>query len=179
MPLVLIGAAMSFYGQYQSALNQSAAEAANAKFYDAQAQYALQGEFRQSAITDQEYAARKGSQISAYGAGGADVSGSAANTVAATMADHIQELTAIQRKGQLDYQFAIGRADQAGNDSAALQSPVNPLMKTAGTVLTSAASSRMTGNPSRATTTGNYAGDAGDNNNIGWIQGGYQSGGYS
>jgi len=111
--LMAAGTALQVYGQYQANMAQSQQEFANAEFYKAQADFARAAQFREASIASREYEFRKGAQISAYAKGGVDISGSAAATLADTLASKVEELAAIKRKGELDYSLAIARSRQS------------------------------------------------------------------
>ena len=88
LPLFLMaaGTALQVYGQYKANMDQAEAEIQNSIFYEKQAQFALQSQFRQEALASREYEFRKGAQLSAYGKGGVDISGTAGGVVAETLA---------------------------------------------------------------------------------------------
>jgi hypothetical protein len=147
VPLVLMaaGTALQVYGNLKANYDQAQAELQNAKFYEDQAQFALDAQFRAESITARNYEARKGAQISAYAKGNVDLSGSAAVTIAETVAEKAEELSAIQKKGAMDFKLARARSRMASQHAADLQDPMNNLMQASGTVLTNAASYKAAG----------------------------------
>ncbi len=137
--LMAAGTAIQVYGQYQVNMMQAQAEIANAQFYAVQAEYARAAQFRQAAIAGDEYAARKGAQVSGYAKGNVDISGSAASVVASTLAQGVEEQVAIRQKGELDYKLAILRSRQSIQQAETLGSLQYNLLQGGGTVLRSAA----------------------------------------
>lgn len=122
LALMAVGTALQIYGQYSANQAQSEQERQNAEFYDEQAKFAREAMFRQSAIASQEYEFRKGAQFSAYAKGGVDISGSAAVVLADTLANKVEELTAIKRKGGMEVKLAHMRANQSRDQADTLSS---------------------------------------------------------
>jgi len=139
MALMAAGTALQVFGQYQANMAQAQAELLNAEFYGKQADFAKESEFRQSTIASNEYEMRKGAQLSAYGKGGVDISGSASMVVANTLAAKVEELNAIKLKGSLEYSLAKSRSRQSSAQAAMLQSLDYNLVQAGGTVLGNAA----------------------------------------
>ncbi len=137
IPFVLMaaGTALQVAGQYQANMAQAKAELQNADYYRAQADFVRQAQFRQADITAREYTARKGLQVSAYAKGNVDLSGSAATVVAATLAEQVEELTAIKQKGELDYKLAIMRSRQSTQQAETLSSFEYNFFQSGGTLL--------------------------------------------
>jgi hypothetical protein len=147
VPLVLMaaGTALQVYGNLKANYDQAQAELQNAKFYEEQAQFSLDAQFRAESITARNYESRKGAQISAYAKGNVDLSGSAAVTIAETVAEKAEELSAIQKKGAMDFKLARARSRMAEAHARELQDPMNNLMQAGGTALTNAASYKAAG----------------------------------
>lgn len=141
VPFVLMaaGTALQVFGQYKANMDQAAAEIQNAKFYEWQANFAKEAQFRQAELASAQYEFRKGAQLSAYGKGGVDISGSAAGVIAETAAAKISELIAIKRKGDLEFNLASARARQSRGRAEQLQSLEYNLLQGGTTVLSSAA----------------------------------------
>ncbi len=137
--LMAAGTALQIFGQYQANMAQAKQELANAAFYKAQAEFAKESEFRQADIAAKEYEFRKGAQISAYAKGGVDISGSAAGVVSQTLADKVSELTAIKRKGAIEYRLAMSRSKASTSMANTLQSFEYNFLQAGGTALTAAA----------------------------------------
>lgn len=147
VPLVLMaaGTALQIYGNLKANYDQSQAELANAKFYEDQAEFAREAQFRAEAITSRQYEARKGAQISAYAKGNVDISGSAALVIAETLAEKAEELTAIQKKGDIEFRLAMARSRMATSNAQQLVDPVNNILQAGSTLLTSAAKYKEAG----------------------------------
>ena len=168
VPLLLaVGTGMQIFGQLQANMAQARQEIENAKFYEEQAKFALEAMHRQEDIASRQYEARKGAQVSAYAKGGVDLSGSAALTIAETVAQKAEELSAIKRKGELDYKLAKLRARSSQAQGEMLQSTEYNFMQAGGTALTAYAQAGAPGfgkGKTGATTgghsfsSGNYAG---------------------
>lgn len=137
--LMATGTALQVFGQYRANLDQAQAELENEQFYEWQANFAKQAQFRQADLASAQYEFRKGAQLSAYAKGGVDISGSAAGVVAETAAAKIAELNAIKRKGDLEYGLAIARARQSAGRAEQLQSFSYNALQAGTTVLGSAA----------------------------------------
>lgn len=141
IPLILMaaGTALQVIGQYQANMDQAQAELQNAQFYQRQADFAKQAEYRAASLANREYSYRKGAQISAYAKGGVDLSGSASSVVAETAAQKIEELNAIKLKGNLEYSLAHQRSLQSSDKAAMLQDFTYNAMQAGGTILTNLA----------------------------------------
>lgn len=136
MALMATGAALQIWGQYSANQAQAEQERQNAAFYDEQAKFAQESALRQSALASQEYEFRKGAQFSAYAKGGVDISGSAAVVLADTLANKVNELNAIKRKGEMEVKLARMRGAQSSDQADMLSSPGYNLLQTSGTLLT-------------------------------------------
>ncbi len=137
VPLILMaaGTALQVFGQMKANQDQAQAELANARFYEQQAQFSLTAMYRQEDITSRQYESRRGAQVSAYAKGNVDLSGSAAITIAETVAQKAEELQAVRAKGELDFHLARARARSAVALAGELTDPMNNLMQAGGTVL--------------------------------------------
>jgi hypothetical protein len=144
LPLFLMaaGTALQVYGQYKANMDQAEAEIQNSIYYEKQAQFALQSQFRQEDLAKREYEFRKGAQVSAYGKGNVDISGSAAGVVAETLAQKVEELNAIKQKGTMEFTLARSRSQQSQKQADTLRSFEYNALQAGGTIL---------GNASRAT----------------------------
>lgn len=138
--LMAAGTALQVFGQYKANMDQADAEMQNAQFYGKEADFALESQFRQSALTSREYEYRAGAQTSAYAKGGVDVgSGSAATTQAATLSQKMLELNAIEKKGNMEFTLARLRQHNAENMATTLRDPFTNILQGGTTVLTNAA----------------------------------------
>jgi hypothetical protein len=140
IPLILMaaGTAMQIVGNLQANRAQAEKELANAAFYKEQAKFAEDAMFRQSDIAARNYEQRKGAQLSSYAASGVDISGSAAITIAETVAQKSEEIQAIYKKGELDTRLALSRARSSEAMAATLNDPMYNLMQGGGSALTMA-----------------------------------------
>ncbi len=141
IPLVLmaVGTALQVAGGYKANLDQAEAELRNEAFYKKQATLSTAAAFREMHIAGVRYTATKGAQLSAYAKGGVDISGSAAEVIASTLADKVDEIESIRLKGTMDYTLAMSRARLSGSTAASLRDPVNNLLQAGGTVMGAAA----------------------------------------
>lgn len=139
LALVAAGAAMQMYGQYQANMAQAENERQNAEMYRKQAQMVLEAQWRQESISRTNYAQAVGAQYSAYAKGGVDISGSASSTIAGTIAQGINEISAIRKKGALDYELARMRGVQSDTTAGTLSSSGYNLTQAAATTLSAAA----------------------------------------
>lgn len=143
VPMALMGAgvALQLVGQWSANMSRAQAETQNAKYYEEEAQYARFSQYRQAQITAQNYAYKISLQGSAAAKGGVDVgSGSILNTLAETAANQVLELNAVKRKGDLDYELANARSEQANDQAGTYGSLSYNLFQAGGTALTSYAS---------------------------------------
>ena len=108
IPLVLMmaGTAMQMIGQYSGNMAQAAQEKQNAKFYAEQAHYAQISALRAETLAEFSYTNKLGQQLGAYASGGVDSSGSASITMGGTIANMLDEVFSIRRKGEMDVKLA-------------------------------------------------------------------------
>jgi len=129
----------------QISANMKAAEAArnNSKWYEEQAQLAIQSMHRQMRITETQYAQALGTQTSAYARGGVDTgSGSALGVLAGTLANGIEELAAVRKKGEMDIKLARSRSLLEADQAQQLGSFGANAMQAAGTFMTNYANTQ-------------------------------------
>ena len=137
IPAVLMaaGTAIQILGQVGANLQQSIAERANQRFYQAQADYAQESALRAERLAGFDYAYKIGQQIGDFAASGVDISGSASITIGGTLANEIGEVAAIRKKGALDMALARMRGNQAGQNADLLGSPGFNIMQGATTLI--------------------------------------------
>lgn len=134
--LMVAGTVIQTLGNLAGNSEQAAAERRTAQFFYKQAQFARHAMARELHIAERNYAYRLGSQISAIAKGGADVgSGSAVNTLAATVAAKLDELVAIRRKGELDIELARLRGEGSEKTSNTLSSLSYNILQGATTIV--------------------------------------------
>jgi hypothetical protein len=85
----------------------------NADFYREQRNFAAISAIRAKALSELDYTTKIGAQKSAYAAGGVDLSGSAEVTVGGTVKAMLDELRAIELKGDIETKLAGLRASQS------------------------------------------------------------------
>lgn len=129
VPFALIGMGMQLAGTLMANYSQAKSELRNAKFFQEQADFAREAMFRQEDIANSNYAKLTGVQLSAYAKGGVDISGSAASVISSTMARRVEEITAIRRKGEIEYKLAYMRGRDASDKAAQLQDPFYNLLQ--------------------------------------------------
>lgn len=115
--LMVAGTALQIVSGWAANMDASFQEAKNAAFYREQANYAAVAALRAKVIAENDYTNKVGTQIGAYASGGVDISGSAAITVGGTVKNALDEMRAIELKGQLDTKLAAMRAS-ASQDKA-------------------------------------------------------------
>lgn len=138
VPLILMaaGTVMQMGGQYAANMEQARLEKQNAKFYEEQAEFARVAAMRQEAIAGFEYTHRIGEQIGNYAASGVDAgSGSAAITIGGTVANALNEIWSIKKKGDIETKLARLRGVQSADTAKMLSSGGYNLMQGAGTLL--------------------------------------------
>lgn len=134
--IMVAGTTLSLIGQYNSNLSQAEQERQNAAFYEDQAQFARLSTARAEALASFDYSFKMGSQIGAFAASGIDVgSGSAAITIGGSIKQAVDELFAIKKKGELDFNLARMRGNIAGENAALLSSAGYNLMQAGATAL--------------------------------------------
>jgi hypothetical protein len=138
LPLVLMaaGTALQIAGQYSANLAQAQSELANAAFYREQANFARESMFRETDLAERRYEQVRGSQVGAYAYGNVDLSGSAAMTIAGTVAAKFSELQAIRDKGNLDIKLAVLRGNKSAELAGTLQDAGYNTMQAGRTLLT-------------------------------------------
>jgi hypothetical protein len=137
--LMAAGTALQVVGAYNANVAQAKAEIMNADYYDKQASFALAAQFRQESLANHEYEMRKGAQIGAYAKGGVDLAGSASTNIAETLSQKVEELTAIKRKGDLEFSLANSRGLQSRGQADTLTSFQYNGTQAASTILTNVA----------------------------------------
>lgn len=138
--LLAIGAGMKLYSDYTGNLAQASSEIQNSQFYDIQGRYALEAMSREATLSRRKYAAGLGSQVTSYAKSGVSLSqGSSLGVLANTVAQQVEELQAIKRKGDIESSLAFGRASQARDVAGRLKDPFYNLLQASGTVLTTVA----------------------------------------
>lgn len=160
--LMAAGTALQIFGNLKANYAQADAEEQNAKYYREQAEFVQDSMFREGEIAASRYEARKGQQISAIARGGADLSGSAAAIVANTIAQKADELKAIKRKGELDYNLAVLRARNSENSAKELRDPMTAILQGATILTKNLASNAEAGNMIFSSLGGSVRGNSGD-----------------
>lgn len=138
IPLVLMaaGTAMQIAGKYAANIDRAAAELQNAQWYNEQAKMYIEATERAKDITAKKYANAYGRQLGAAAKGGLNVGyGSIVDILAETTASRIEELAAVQRKGDLDLRLARMRQFQAENTAETLSSTAYNLTQGGATFL--------------------------------------------
>ena len=130
LPAVLmgVGAGLKAWSGIMAGMQKAKQGFANAEWLNEQANFAQESMFRELRRTEQLYTNRVGQQIGDYAASGADLSGSAINTVGGTMASAMQELKAVRRKGEMEVKLARARARLEEQNANAAGNPLTLLM---------------------------------------------------
>jgi len=137
---MIAGTVLQVAGQYASNIMQAQAELRNAEMYREQSEFAYSAMLREMDITERNYNAQFGRQVSVAAGGGADVgSGSIVNTLSQTLANKLSEVAAIQKKGRLDAKLAFLRGGQAQETASTLSSAGYNAVQAGGTLLTNIA----------------------------------------
>lgn len=134
--LMAAGTAFQMVSQYGANILRAKAEEQNASFYNEQAVYAIEANQREQRLANTKYEFQLGQQVGSYAASGVDSSGSASLLLGSTIANQIQELTAIKRKGELDVKLARLRAGQSQEMANTLSSTGYNATQAGGTLLT-------------------------------------------
>jgi hypothetical protein len=116
-------------------MDQARQEKINAKFYAEQAEFARVSALRAEKLAEFSYTAKLSQQASGYAAGGVDSSGSAAVTMGGTIANMLDEIFAIKKKGDLDVKLARMRGVAANQKADTLGSFGYNAMQAGGAVL--------------------------------------------
>lgn len=131
-----VGTVVKMLGQYGANLAQAEQEKANAQFFRMQEDVAREEMIRKERLAAFDYSFKIGEQIGGYAASGIDSgAGSAALTVAGTLANFVEEAQAIRKKGELDMKLASSRARLSENTAKTLESPAYNLTQAATTGL--------------------------------------------
>ncbi len=143
VPVILaIGAGMKVYSDYMGNQAQARAEIENAQLYDMQAAFAREAMSREALLSRRKYSGTIGAQKGAFAKAGVSISqGSSVGVIANTLAQQVDELDAIKKKGDLDFRIASLRASQARSVAETLQSPLYNITQASGTALTAYAAS--------------------------------------
>lgn len=137
LALLAVGAGMQIYQQYTGNMAQAQAELQNARFYDMQSQFAREAMSRESLISRRKYATTIGAQIGAFAKGGVSTTkGSSIGVIANTLAQQVDELDAIKKKGFMEFTLAAGRASQARDVAGTLGSAGYNVLQAGTTALT-------------------------------------------
>ena len=120
--LMAIGTAVQMFGQIGANFAQAQQERMNEKYYKDQAKYTIQAYQRATQLAEFDYTQRVGAQLSAYGSSGVDISGSAAITIGGTYSQLMDELWALAKKKDLEWQLATMRGNVAGDKASLLTS---------------------------------------------------------
>lgn len=135
-PLYVAGMAVSAVGNWLGNQAQAAAEEQNAKFYEAQADFAQAAGDRQKKLVAEEATYGFGQAVGVVGKSGVDItSGSPLSVIANMKASALDTLAAIEYKTVLDTQLARGRGAQARGVASSLRSPSGFLLQTGGQTL--------------------------------------------
>jgi hypothetical protein len=135
--LLVVGAGMKMYSDYTGNVAQANAEIQNAKFYDTQGRYALEAMSREATLSRRKYSAGLGAQITSFAKSGVSLGqGSSLGVVANTIAQQVEELHSIRRKGDIESSLAFGRAAQARDVAGRLKDPMYNILQASGTALT-------------------------------------------
>lgn len=134
--LMKIGTGVQIVGQLMGNMAQASAQLKNARYLEKQAQFAREAARRAVRISEQEYATKYGNQAGAYAASGVDVgSGSAALLLGQTYAAAIEEVAAIKKRGEMEFELAMGRAELNRKEGNMLRSPLLNLAQAGTTFL--------------------------------------------
>lgn len=120
--LMAVGTAVQMFGQFGANFAQAQQERINQKYYQDQANFVIQSHQRASQLAEYDYTQRVGAQLSAYGSSGVDISGSAAITIGGTYSQLMDELWALEKKKDLEWQLASMRGNVAGDKASLLTS---------------------------------------------------------
>lgn len=123
VPIIMAaGAALQILGNYASNMAQAQQERINAAYYRKQGEFVRLSQMRAERLADFDYTQKIGTQVSAYAGSGVDMSGSAQITVGGTAAQMLDELFAIKKKGDLDYELAMMRGTLSEDRAKVLSS---------------------------------------------------------
>lgn len=124
VPFVLmgVGTGLQMLSQYSANLANAEQAKANSAWYQQEVSFARDSSFRAAQRTEQEYTQKWSSQASAYTAGGIDLSGSAALTLGATLAQSYEEIAAVKKKGEMDVGLARARKNLSDQSASTLSS---------------------------------------------------------
>lgn len=111
--LMIAGTAMQIANGWATNMAKAEQERQNAEFYREQRNFAAISAIRAKALSELDYTTKIGAQKSAYAAGGVDLSGSAEVTVGGTVKAMLDELRAIELKGDIETKLASLRANQS------------------------------------------------------------------
>lgn len=138
LPAILMGAGTLFQisSQYMSNLAKSKQEMENAAFYEEQAHLAFLSKERQKRLAETEYSFKIGNMTSQYAGGGVDISGSALQTLSGAMLQAVDEVWAIEKRGQLEMSLARMRGRNAAEMGETLASDSYNITQGATTLLT-------------------------------------------
>lgn len=121
--MMAAGAFLRATSTYMANRAQAETEIDNAIFYERQAQFAREAMSREALISRRKFSATLGAQIGAFAKGGVSVTeGSSVGVLANTLAQQSEELDAIIKKGNLESDLAMGRAQQARSRAMTLKS---------------------------------------------------------
>ena len=120
--MVVGGAALQIYGNYQANHAQARANRANAAFYREQAKLTLEAAKREQAIFEKESDQFFGSQVNAFAKGGVDLSGSALLYLAGTKQEMSNESVVILENGIRAANNTLLQADSLEKEAKRLTS---------------------------------------------------------
>lgn len=141
--LLAIGAGMSILSRYQGNQAQAQAELDNAEMYDRQAQFAKEAMSREALLSRRKFSATIGAQKGAFAKGGVSITqGSSIGVIANTLAQQMDEIDAIKKKGDLEFSIASARGAQSRDVARTLKDPFYNLLQAGGTALTAYGASK-------------------------------------
>lgn len=165
LTLMLAGTGMKMIAQYGANIQQSIAEKANAAFYREQLLYNVQAVENDIRAAQRETGYKLGMATTTYGASGIDVgTGSALGNLATIVADGMNEVAFIRRKGDMEIKLSQMRASSAQAKADTLASPTYNLTQAATTGFGNllAAQKDSTGATSSKSGGGTYLGNYAD-----------------
>ena len=114
LTLMLVGTGMKMLGDYGANIQQKISEAANAKFFQDQLNYNIASMENDLRTVNREYGYKVGQAITTGAASGLDVgSGSALTNTATLLAEQLNELEFVRKKGEMEIKISRLRMNQS------------------------------------------------------------------
>jgi hypothetical protein len=136
--LLVVGTAISIFGQMQANLAQAQAERENAAWLEEQAAFIQESTERSLSIYQRDSEFFKESQLEALGSSGFKLTGTASDIYDDTLMSISEEFEAIKRQGYMQQKEALLKANQASRQGQRLGSFEYNALQAAGTGLTAA-----------------------------------------